>query len=707
MKNIKQKDLFLLQKNNQYCQIMTKEEAIIRMQENFSSFHNDFIDGKLEFSDISEEEKEKLDLLTNLSYLFPYISFSIFIKDILKYNGRLESLINQEDEAVFKKEEDKFFDLISGQDFIKNRFKKEPVESLSPFESKVSEMVMKTGKKTIKDFINRIMEADSNHKCLSEKIVFVMKHNDGLAYDICDQEGKNIDGIGTIIPVNDKFCNVRYNSTLLYPPYLIGINTIDNSLYYISSKQIVCLSNNWSDGQWCYDYLNRFHGKLRKYNNPPSNYKKEIIVNKDYQTFTIRDKNNHDIKYKVIDGKIEEVTKVSLPYYHKKNHGNSRIPISLMSSETQRLVEISDYQFCIYLGNDGERDLFWGSINCNKGQKRFKNSNIIDAEGNTIRKYNHNLAYSLSGKYILDTACDRNGDTYISSISTIDGNQIKQYKIYLDIDDIFNIEEEQSGVLRISEEIFWIEDANVLCNMYDKYFYSNRIQSSNRQDYNKLYRRYDNQYIGNYIDNTFINLYDTIYYAEFITNNGTKYKKIFNWNGDIIYQLNDCNESIFINDKDKYSVSNNRIIIKITNIPGIFYKIIDYSGNIIQEINGDKDMIFFDYSEDRFFFYTKQNKIGYYDADGYINYIELKRNMNIEKCHLISSDTIIVDCNEIVYMINCEGDIIVEGTVYQEGLGYREIHGDFYMINTNNIYDNKGNKMFSFPSFGDIFTLKQ
>ena len=132
---------------------MTKEEAIIRMQENFSSFHNDFIDGKLEFSDISEEEKEKLDLLTNLSYLFPYISFSIFIKDILKYNGRLESLIDQEEEAVFKKEEDKFFDLISGQDFIISRLKKEPIESLSPFESlnKVSEMVKKTEKKTIID----------------------------------------------------------------------------------------------------------------------------------------------------------------------------------------------------------------------------------------------------------------------------------------------------------------------------------------------------------------------------------------------------------------------------------------------------------------------------------------------------------------------------------------------------------------------------
>ena len=90
---------------------MTKEEAIIRMQENFSSFHNDFIDGKLEFSDITEEEKEKLELLTNLSYLFPYISLSIFIKDILKLEDRLENLnvIDDDDGNKFIEEKECFF----------------------------------------------------------------------------------------------------------------------------------------------------------------------------------------------------------------------------------------------------------------------------------------------------------------------------------------------------------------------------------------------------------------------------------------------------------------------------------------------------------------------------------------------------------------------------------------------------------------------
>lgn len=121
---------------------MTKEEAINKLKENFSSFHNDFIDGNLEFSDITEEEKDKLELLTNLSYLFPYVSFSIFLKDVLGYDGNVEDIIGGENIESYQEEINRFIGLFSRQTFFKERYvdKNEYDNKLNALEQEISEL---------------------------------------------------------------------------------------------------------------------------------------------------------------------------------------------------------------------------------------------------------------------------------------------------------------------------------------------------------------------------------------------------------------------------------------------------------------------------------------------------------------------------------------------------------------------------------------
>lgn len=102
---------------------MTKEEAIEKLRENYN-FTNKFIDGKIKIENLNQKEMVKFNLLTKLSHLYPYISLSILLKDILECNERLEEILSEEEKKTYKKEIDDFFSLISEQDYFKDFFVK-------------------------------------------------------------------------------------------------------------------------------------------------------------------------------------------------------------------------------------------------------------------------------------------------------------------------------------------------------------------------------------------------------------------------------------------------------------------------------------------------------------------------------------------------------------------------------------------------------
>ena len=229
---------------------MTKEEAIIRMQENFSSFHNDFIDGKLEFSDISEEEKDKLELLTNLSCLFPYISLSIFIKDILKLEDRLENLnvIDDDDGNKFIEEKECFFSLIREQDFFKERFVgMEDYRRLEQSKTDIEEQFKKTKRieqeKNSKEDNNAVKAKEDINNVVNNTINRACRITINRACRIIEQIISNtINGheyVDLGLPSGLKWatCNIGANSPEEYGDYFAWGETTIKSEYNPSNSK--------------------------------------------------------------------------------------------------------------------------------------------------------------------------------------------------------------------------------------------------------------------------------------------------------------------------------------------------------------------------------------------------------------------------------------------------------------------------------------
>ena len=245
---------------------MTKEEAIIRMQENFSSFHNDFIDGKLEFSDITEEEKEKLELLTNLSYLFPYISLSIFIKDILKLEDRLENLnvIDDDDGNKFIEEKECFFSLIEKQDFFKERFVgMEDYRRLEQSKTDIEEQFKKT--KRIEQEKNS--KEDNNAVKAKEDINNVVNNTINRACKIIEQSISNtINGheyVDLGLPSGLKWatCNVGADSPEKYGDYYAWGETTMKSSYTKQNSFTNGIKMSDFSGDSTYDVAKKKWGK--------------------------------------------------------------------------------------------------------------------------------------------------------------------------------------------------------------------------------------------------------------------------------------------------------------------------------------------------------------------------------------------------------------------------------------------------------------
>ena len=102
---------------------MTKEEAIKSLKENFGSFHNDFMDWKLFIEGLDNEEKKEMNDLVDLSSLYPYISFSVFMKNILQCEDRLEDIMHDERLCdVYREEQEGYFRRFSGQYFFSERY---------------------------------------------------------------------------------------------------------------------------------------------------------------------------------------------------------------------------------------------------------------------------------------------------------------------------------------------------------------------------------------------------------------------------------------------------------------------------------------------------------------------------------------------------------------------------------------------------------
>lgn len=101
---------------------MTKENAIKELEEDISSFLEIFKNEELYIEDLDDGEIDKYEKLTCLSYLYPYFSLSILLKDILRCGERMEKFLGEEQIQDYHNERENFFSLISEQYFFKERF---------------------------------------------------------------------------------------------------------------------------------------------------------------------------------------------------------------------------------------------------------------------------------------------------------------------------------------------------------------------------------------------------------------------------------------------------------------------------------------------------------------------------------------------------------------------------------------------------------
>ena len=103
---------------------MTKSDIIEKISKEYKIVKNDFMDGKLFIIEgLDKKELEEMEHLVNLSYLYPYISFSIFMKDILQCEDRLEDIMHDERLCdVYREEQESYFRRFSGQYFFSERY---------------------------------------------------------------------------------------------------------------------------------------------------------------------------------------------------------------------------------------------------------------------------------------------------------------------------------------------------------------------------------------------------------------------------------------------------------------------------------------------------------------------------------------------------------------------------------------------------------
>ena len=258
-------------------------------------------------------------------------------------------------------------------------------------------------------------------------------------------------------------------------------------LYFVSNKQILSLCD-WSDGELdCEKYNGLLHKYRGRYYYGGVLVSKRLIIDDGCKSFIIRDKYDYETHYKIENGICSQTTEEEL----RKIKANSLYYIDdtfnkypkCMSSLTGAEFTIPGFKVIIYLGNTKGKDVFWAIKKFQTGQVRFKESHIVDSEGNVVRSYDYNIAFPLCGKYVFDI----NDRHCIVSISDLDGNQLMLMKPHLcgDTYDIVDVREIEPGVFYIpvgygcneNDSLYWLVKENVLCNSYDNnYYYVKDVQ---------------------------------------------------------------------------------------------------------------------------------------------------------------------------------------------------------------------------------------
>lgn len=484
--------------------------------------------------------------------------------------------------------------------------------------------------------------------------LYLIRKEDGV-FEILNKDGNKVNQLEAILIVDYRF-NVYTQSDM--PPYLLGLNTADDKLYFISPTQILCICD-WYNGKLYTSYELWKNPQLGKYSHRSNLYEKEVILQEDFKTFCIKDKFDYTIYYSVENGVCKCLsersitkTELNLPYTMDDSED---IPISVSTVSGEKII-IPGFRANIYLGNDNGVDIFWATKNCQRGQYRFKESFIVDIDGNIIRSYEYNHALPIDGKYILNIS-----NRSVESISTLNGREV--IKVNFDSSNLngFSSEVEPnifkfSGIYDDSDSWFWLVKENVFCRQYNKDFYV----VPNKDDDDCLYRRTDNYLIGiiQFSNLDGLKLPDDIYYAGF--KGSFDNRLFFKTNGDAIYKLKDNEFVCMVEDPDNAGcykvcgVSENRIIINVDNR---YYKILDYNGNEVARVdfNGIADS----YHYGKLLYYN-ETELGYYDCDGVKHRINYETRKRIKEIKIISSNLLLVRHNNKDVIVDLNGNVILE-----------------------------------------------
>lgn len=558
----------------------------------------------------------------------------------------------------------------------------------------------KTYKKWLErgEVVENQLPEEKEPKIDSSFLYLIRKEHD--VFKVLDKEGRVVEPLETILVVDYRF--IAYLQSDM-PPYLLGLNTADDKLYFISPKQILCIGD-WYNGKLYTSYELWKNPQLGKYSICSNLYEKEVILQDDFKTFCIKDKFDYTTYYSVESGVCKclsegNITRKSeLPY---EMDDSDDIPISVSTITGEKII-IPGFRANIYLGNYNGVDIFWATKNCVRGQHRFKESFIVDIDGNIIRNYGYNHALTIGGKYILNVSTRGAG-----SISTLNGNEI--IKIKFDTSDLngFSSEIEPnifkfSGIYRDSDSWFWLVKENAFCRKYNKDFYV--VPNKNGDDC--LYRRTDNYLIGiiqpSNVDG--LRLPDDIYYADF--KNNFDNRLFFESNGDTIYKLKDNEFPCMVENTDGTSeykvcgVAENRIVINVDNR---YYKILDYNGCEIARVdfNGIADC----YNCGKLYYYN-ETELGYYDYDGVKHLINYQTRKRIKEIKIISSNLLLIRHNNKDVIVDLDGNVIIEAqSITPEPFLNRYI--DVMDKSYNRfIYDDSCRMLFKLDSGGQVLVLE-
>lgn len=544
---------------------------------------------------------------------------------------------------------------------------------------------------------------------IDSSFLYLIRKEHGV-FKVLDRDGRMVKPLETIIVVDYRF-NAYLQDKM--PPYLLGLNTADDKLYFISTKQILCM------GDWCYGKLYTDYGffknsQFEKYSHHSNLYEKEVILQDDFKTFCIKDKYDYMIYYRVENGvckcQSEEdlnievhniIQKSYIPYITDLSKDK---PVTICTITGNEVI-IPGFKINIYLGKESSLDIFWATKNYQVGQYRFKESFIVDIDGNIIRNYGYNHALPLKGEYILNINVRQDNNALnVSSISKLNGNIIKKIDTSV-INVNGDCEETEPNIFKFnsnyhdSDSWFWLVENNVFCQQYNKDFYC--VPDKNNIHHLCVYKRTDRHFVGNiskFNIHNFRNYSDDIYYGDF--DNG---RRFLNSKGEPIYTLGNNEFPLSKNNTESFEVcgiSENRIVLNVDNR---YYKILDYNGNEIARVdfNGISDC----YHCGKLYYYNG-TELGYYDYDGVKNLIKYETSESIKLIRILSSNLLLVihDSKEVV--IDLEGIVMTEAqSIIPEPLFNRYI--DVRDKNNNRfIYDDTCKMLTRIDSMDEIFILK-